>query len=165
MEVFEIRYLEKDEKIFLMKMLYESVHINEENKPPIDELLYTIELKKYHQNWGKEGDNALIAVDYKGVSVGAVWYRLFTNEERGYGYVNDDTPELGIAVVKEARGKGLGTKLMYSIIEEAKRNGYKTLSLSVDIDNTHAVKLYHRLGFIEVRKKHNSSTMLLKLPE
>lgn len=93
--------------------------------------------------------------------MGAVWYRLFGSEERGYGYVNDDTPELGIAIKKEARGKGLGTKLMHSVIEEAKDKSYKSLSLSVDVDYTHAIKLYRRLGFVVVGRVGNSKTMLL----
>lgn len=144
-----------------MEMLYESIHIEEAKKPPMDELLNTYELKKYHQNWGRKGDKALIAVDNKGNPVGAVWYRLFGGEERGYGYVNDDTPELGIAIKKEARGKGLGSKLMQSIIEEAKVNSFKTLSLSVDVDNPQALNLYRRLGFVEVGKVGSSKTMLL----
>ena len=127
----------------------------------MDELLYTDGLKKYHQNWGRNDDKALIAVDNKGDPVGAVWYRLFSSEERGYGYVSDDIPELGIALVKEARGKGLGTKLMNSIIEEAKRNGYKSLSLSVDVANTNAVNLYRKFGFIELGGEKNSITMVL----
>ena len=143
-------------------MLYECIHIEEEKKPPMNELLNTDELRKYHQNWGRNGDKALIAVDNKGgTPLGAVWYRLFSSEERGYGYVNENIPELGIAVVKEVRGKGLGTKLMNSIIEEARSNGYKALSLSVDAANTNAVNLYRKLGFIELRKEKNSISMLL----
>ncbi|GAE32893.1 GNAT family N-acetyltransferase [Halalkalibacter hemicellulosilyticus] len=159
--MFEIRYLAENEKDFLLEMLYESIYIEKEKKPPINELLNTNELKKYHQNWGRKGDRALIAVDNKGTPVGAVWHRLFNIKERGYGYVNDTTPELGIAVIKEARGKGLGTKLMYTIIEQSK-NDYSALSLSVDVKNTDAVNLYHKFGFVEVKKEGNSITMLLK---
>ncbi|WP_225986265.1 GNAT family N-acetyltransferase [Psychrobacillus glaciei] len=132
-------------------------------KPPLDELLYTDELKKYHQNWGRKGDKALIAVDNAGTPVGAVWYRLFRREERGYGYVNDDTPELGIAIKKEVRGKGLGTKLMHSIIGEARSNSFKALSLSVDGNNTNTIELYRTLGFEEVGREGTSITMLLKI--
>lgn len=160
--MFEIRYLKESEKRFLLEMLYESIHIEEKKKPTMNELLNTNELKKYHQNWGRKGDNALIAIDNTGTPVGAVWYRLFGGEERGYGYVNDDTPELGIAIEKEVRGKGLGTKLMHSIIEEAKNNSFDALSLSVDVDNTNAINLYRRLGFVEVGGEGTSITMLLK---
>jgi hypothetical protein len=90
-----------NENGFLMEMLYVSIHIDEKKIPTINELLNTHELKKYHQNWGRKGDNALIAVDNTGTPVGAVWSRLFGGEERGYGYVNDDTPELGIAIEKK----------------------------------------------------------------
>ena len=47
MELFEVRYLEKNEKSFLMEMLYECIHIEEEKKPPMDELLNNDELRKY----------------------------------------------------------------------------------------------------------------------
>ncbi|MBU9721640.1 MULTISPECIES: GNAT family N-acetyltransferase [Bacillaceae] len=160
--MFEIRYLAENEKDFLLKMLYESIHIEKEKKPSINQLLNTYELKKYHKNWGREGDVAFIAVDNSEVPVGAVWHRLFNDEERGYGYVNDNTPELGIAVSKEVRGKGLGTKLMNKIIEDSIKNGYHSLSLSVDVDNTNAIHLYHKFGFAEVNRKGNSITMLLK---
>jgi ribosomal protein S18 acetylase RimI-like enzyme len=119
-------------------------------------------LKKYHKNWGRKADKALIAVDNTGTPVGAVWYRLFSSEERGYGYVNDDIPELGIAIKKEVRGKGLGSQLMHSIIDEAKRNCFKALSLSVDGDNTNAINLYRTLGFTEVGREGTSITLLLK---
>ncbi|MFJ8067105.1 GNAT family N-acetyltransferase [Psychrobacillus sp. NPDC096426] len=158
--MYEIRYLKESESWFLLEMLYESIHIEEERKPGMEELLNTYELKKYYQNWGRNGDKALIAIDHSGTPIGAVWYRLFSSEERGYGYVNDKTPELGIAIKKEARGKGLGKKLMHSIIQEAKDNNYKTLSLSVDVENTNAVNLYRRLGFIEVGREGTSVTML-----
>lgn len=160
--MFEIRYIKEDEKSFLMEMLYESIHIEIEKKPPIDELLYTDELKKYHQNWGRKGDKALIAVDNSGTPVGTVWYRLFSRKDRGYGFVNDDTPGLGIAIKKEVRGNGLGTQLMHSIIDEAKSNNFKSLSLSLDGDNTNAINLYHRLGFVEKGREGTSITMLLK---
>ena len=156
MELFEVRYLEKNEKSFLMEMLYECIHIEEEKKPPMDELLNNDELRKYHQNWGRNGDKALIAVDSKGNPSRAVGYRLFSSEERGYGYVNENIPELGIAVVKEVE-EGLGTKLMNSIIGEARRNSYKALSLSVDAANTNAVNLYRKLGFLELRREKTQS--------
>ncbi|MFJ7971512.1 GNAT family N-acetyltransferase [Psychrobacillus sp. NPDC096389] len=46
-------------------------------------------------------------------------------------------------------------------MEEAKNNNYKTLSLSVDIDNSNAINLYRRLGFVEVGGDGTSITMLL----
>ena len=65
-------------------------------------------------------------------------------------------------MVKEVRGKGLGTILMNAIIKEARRNSYQSLSLSIDAANTNAVNLYRKLGFVELRREKNSITMLLK---
>ncbi|MEO4055041.1 GNAT family N-acetyltransferase [Solibacillus sp. CAU 1738] len=161
--MFEIRYLKDNETSFLMQMLYESIHIEEDKKPPLEQLLHTKELKKYHQNWGRKGDQALVAVvDNKGIQLGAAWYRLFNSAEHGYGYVNDNTPELGIAIRKEARGKGVGTQLMHAIIAEAKKANFEALSLSVDRDNTNAIYLYRKLGFVDFADDETSITMLLK---
>ena len=162
MKLFEIRYLLDSEKDFFKEMLYESIHIKNNKKPPLDDLLSSNELMRYHQNWGREGDKAIVAVDNTENPVGAVWYRLFSSEEQGYGYVNGDIPEVGIAMKEEVRGKGLGTQLMQAIIEEAKIDDFKALSLSVDLDNTNAISLYHRFGFVEVAREGTSITMLLK---
>ncbi|MGG3805858.1 hypothetical protein [Metabacillus fastidiosus] len=87
-----------------MEMLYKSIYIKKEEKPSIDELLNSNELRKCHENWGRKGDKALIAVDDKDIPIGAVWYRLFSYKEPSYGYINDNTPEVGIAIKeKEAQ--------------------------------------------------------------
>ncbi|MFJ5768702.1 GNAT family N-acetyltransferase [Psychrobacillus sp. NPDC093180] len=159
--MYEVRYLKENEKNFFLEILYESIYIEEERKPSIEVLLYTNEFIKYHQDLGRKGDTVLVATDDQlGTPIGAVWYRLFSSEKRGYGYVDDYTPELGIALKKEARGKGLGNKLMRAIMEEAKNNNFRRLSLSVDIDNTNAINLYRRLGFVEVGGEGKSITML-----
>ncbi|MEC2078761.1 GNAT family N-acetyltransferase, partial [Metabacillus fastidiosus] len=107
-------------------------------------------------------DKALLVVDDKDIPVGAAWYRLFSYKEPGYGYINANTPEVGIAIKEEARRKGLGTKLIQLIIEEAKNNGFKALSLSVALNNTNAINLYRKFGFVEISKTENTITMLLK---
>ncbi|WP_244535185.1 hypothetical protein [Gracilibacillus kekensis] len=101
--MFHIRGMERDEVNFLMDMLYESIHIPQ-NKPPKEELLSLPHIKKYYVDWGRQGDKALIAHNSEGERVGAVWYRLFDGDNKGYGYVNPKTPELGVAVNKEVRG-------------------------------------------------------------
>ena len=56
-----------------------------------------------------------------------------------------------IIVKKEFRGQGYGKKLMNHIIEYAKREGYKELSLGVNLDNYIALKLYVELGFDKIQ--------------
>lgn len=49
--------------------------------------------------WGRAGDMGFVAVDAgSGEPIGAAWLRLLGGDERGYGYVDDETPELGMAV-------------------------------------------------------------------
>ncbi|WP_249365581.1 GNAT family N-acetyltransferase [Cytobacillus citreus] len=124
--MFYIRNLEEKEFEFFKDMLYESIHIPN-NKPSKEKLLKLPQIKKYYEDWGRKGDKALIAINNDNQKVGAVWYRLFDELNKGYGYVDPDTPELGIAVSKNARGMGVGTLLMNKIIQKALEDGFKSL--------------------------------------
>jgi ribosomal protein S18 acetylase RimI-like enzyme len=140
-----VRPLEQQEYDFFMDMHYESIYILE-RKPPKHELLSAPNIKKYSDGWGKKGDWASVALsDNK--PIGAVWYRLFDETNKGYGFVDSETPELGIAVLPDFRQQGVGAILMKEIIQQAGIDGYKSLSLSVDPDNHLAVWLYEKLGF------------------
>jgi ribosomal protein S18 acetylase RimI-like enzyme len=104
----------------------------------------------------------MIAID-GGFPVGAAWYRLFARERRGYGFVDERTPELAIAVVPNARGKGVGAKLLDALLARARTEGFGTISLSVDRNNAGAIGLYERHGFERVGEEDDSVTMLAHL--
>ncbi|SDN70627.1 Acetyltransferase (GNAT) family protein [Paenibacillus sp. yr247] len=140
-----VRPLKQKEYNFLMDMHYESIYILE-GKPSKDELLNAANIKKYNEGWGRKGDRALIALNGD-KPVGAVWYRLFDETNKGYGFVDNKTPELGIAILPDFKQQGIGTILMKEIIQLANSDGYKSLSLSVDPDNHMAVRLYEKIGF------------------
>jgi ribosomal protein S18 acetylase RimI-like enzyme len=61
-----------------------------------------------------------------------------------YGY-----GELGMAVAREWRGRGLGSALMVAAIEWARQSGLHKLSLSVWPHNAAAIALYRKCGFVE----------------
>ncbi|ADU29202.1 GCN5-related N-acetyltransferase [Evansella cellulosilytica DSM 2522] len=147
---------------FLTDMMYESIHMPE-NKPAKEVLLNMPHIKKYSEGWGRKGDKAIIAINENNLPVGAAWYRLFTEDNKGYGYVDDKTPELGIALTKDARGKGIGTLLVKRLMEEAFSDGYTTLSLSVDPTNKEAVQLYKKLGFKQCCTSGTSWTMVCNI--
>jgi ribosomal protein S18 acetylase RimI-like enzyme len=92
----------------------------------------------------------LVAIDYNSdeYPIGAAWLRLFSSDERGFGYVDEGIPELAIAVVPEHRDRGIGTKLLMQVIEVA-RGIYPAISLSVRANNP-VVNLYQRVGFVNV---------------
>lgn len=156
-----IRPLEPQEFEFFTDMHYESIHIPQ-GKPPKHELLNAPHLRKYHEGWGRKGDRAFIALKEER-PVGAVWFRLFDESNQGYGFIDNDTPELGIAVHPNERGFGIGRSLMQEIIKQAKSDGYNSLSLSVDPQNASAVKLYQQLGFVYWGISGTSWTMKLDL--
>ncbi len=115
-------------------------------------------VSRYVDRWGRPGDRALLALDERGLPVGAAWYRLFPREEPGYGFLDEQTPELSIAVVPSRRGKGLGKELLTALMDRARADGYKALSLSVEKDNP-ALHLYERHGFAKVGEAGNAYTM------
>lgn len=116
----------------------------------------------YVKAWGRSGDTAVVALE-RGFPVGAAWYRLFPRDRPGFGFVDEGTPELAIAVVPNVRGKGVGTALLTSLLERARADGYRAISLSVDRANAGAVELYERYGFEQVGADDDSVTMLASL--
>ena len=116
----------------------------------------------YVKAWGRPGDTAVIAID-GGFPAGAAWYRLFPRERPGYGFVDERTPELAIAVVPNARGKGVGSALLAALLDRARAEGYGAISLSVDRNNAGAIELYERHGFERVGEDDDSVTMLAHL--
>ena len=112
----------------------------------------------YVKAWGRPGDAAVIALE-EGFPVGAAWFRLFRESAQGYGFVDESTPELAIAVVPNARGKGVGGKLLEALLERAREEGFAAVSLSVDKRNSGAIALYRQHGFEQVGETDDSLTL------
>ena len=104
-----------------------------------------IPLTRYVENWGRPGDLALIAHE-TGNRVGAAWLRRFPAAEAGYGFLDEQTPELSIAVVPSRRRHGVGQELLDALLEKARAEGHQAVSLSVE-QNSAAVSFYERNGF------------------
>ena len=118
-------------------------------------------VSRYVRGWGRPGDTALIALE-NGFPVSAAWFRLFAAAEPGYGFVDESTPELAIAVVPSKRGHGVGDDLLSALIQKAQSAGYGRLSLSVEPGNP-ARKLYERHGFAVVDEGDEAWTMVAEL--
>ncbi|MCO5180903.1 MAG: GNAT family N-acetyltransferase [Candidatus Promineofilum sp.] len=89
---------------------------------------------------------------------GAAWLRMLIAGRRGYGYVNDTTPELSIAVAPDYRGQGIGTRLLARLLQEA-AGRYASVPLSVAPGNP-AAQLYERLGFVIIDNEGESLTVI-----
>ena len=112
---------------------------------------------RYVYNWGRAGDAGVIALD-EGFPVGAAWYRLFTDDQPGYGFIDERTPELAIAVVPSRRGRGIGAELLEGLLARAREDGHASLTLAVDRGNP-AIRLYERFGFDEARTEGSTVVM------
>lgn len=55
---------------------------------------------------------------------------------------------MGISVRKEYWGCGLGSYLMQLAIDQTRTNGFEQLELGVYSDNTRAIHLYEKVGFV-----------------
>jgi RimJ/RimL family protein N-acetyltransferase len=149
---------------FLKEMLCEAILWNQpENKPSLEELLSRPDLAKILADWGdRKGDLSIVAIDEDHHPVGAVWYRFWARNDHSFGFVDEDVPELGIAIGKECRGKGLGTLLMKKIIDHTRRIGINKMSLSVSPLNV-ALKLYQKLGFYKVGDYDDAWTIVIDM--
>jgi GNAT superfamily N-acetyltransferase len=143
-----IREAAPEDLPFLRAMLYEAALWRPDvDRPPIEAIIDDPQLARYHAGWGRAGDVGYVA-EIDGRPAGAVYYRLFTAEDHGHGYVDDATPELAIGVVADHRGRGVGRALMETIAERARREGLRRLALSVEPDNP-AKRLYASLGYVD----------------
>ncbi len=149
-----IRRAGRQDVRFLRDMLHHAYYWRERNpgEGPGPVALYV-------KGWGRPGDTALIAVE-DGFPVGAAWYRLFRRDQPGYGFVDEETPELAIAVVPSRRGRGLGEALLDALVERARQEGYEALSLSVPSDDAPLVSFYEKHGFATVHEDGGDSVTM-----
>jgi ribosomal protein S18 acetylase RimI-like enzyme len=153
-----IRPLKSDDRLLLWDMLYHAIHVPEGRSPPPREVVRLPELARYVRGWGRVGDCGFLASEpLRSEPLGAAWLRLLIGQDKGYGYIDDETPELCIAVLPEYRGRGIGTQLLTCLLASVR--GVPSISLSVSQDNP-AIRLYQRFGFVVVR--HGDGTLTMK---
>ena len=137
---------------FLRDMLRHAYHwrLSEDSERPV---------YRYVSNWGRRGDAGVMALEGPH-AYGAAWFRLFTEDQPGFGFVDEATPELTIAVVPSRRGKGAGAELLQALLARAREEGYSAISLSTAKEQT---EFYERYGFETVREEPHAVTMVAKL--
>lgn len=145
---------------FLRDMLFEALYVPPGGEQLPRSVIDQPELAHYVDGFGRPGDVGVIA--FAGSEpVGAAWVRVLTGSDAGYGHVDDETPELTIAVTDEWRGRGVGSRLIDELVNTIV-GPYAAVSLSVDPANP-AVRLYERFGFVPVGESGTSITMLKHL--
>ena len=145
-----IRPATVEDEAFLWEMLAEAAQENS-----VRAVAENPGTAKYVEGWGRDGDLGVVAVAASGEPLGAAWLRMLRGENAGYGFVDDKTPELAIAVRPGARGAGVGARLISHLLQAAKSR-YRVVSLSVRSDNP-AFHLYERMGFRPVEGSHRTN--------
>lgn len=95
----------------------------------------------------KRGEIRLIALDGSKV-VG--WCDIGVSEHEGFTHAG----RLGMGVLNEYRGQGIGSRLLEETLSEARDRGFERVELDVYASNIPAIRLYEKFEFqVEGRKR------------
>ena len=83
---------------------------------------------------------ALVAVDASGALIGEARYAT--------SQPGDRIADFAVTVADDWQGRGVGTRLAARLIDAARANGMTRLTAMTLWDNTAAIALLHRLGFL-----------------
>ncbi|MDD2394781.1 MAG: GNAT family N-acetyltransferase [Sphaerochaeta sp.] len=155
---YNLRPLKQEEYSLLEDFLYDAIFVPVGEEALPRSVLLEPSIQNYYQDFGRAHDYCLVA-EQEGKLLGAVWARVLSGPVKGYGYVDEHTPELAISVQNEFRGKGIGTALLRAMLDLLQRAGYGQTSLSVQKENP-AADLYKRLGFTTLEEKDEDYLML-----
>ncbi|MEM1324675.1 MAG: GNAT family N-acetyltransferase [Bacteroidota bacterium] len=156
------RFIRENEYPFLKEMLYEALFVPPSQPKFPASIIEVPEIAKYINSWEQgKSDIAIVAV-HDDELLGAVWGRKFEESNKGYGFVDEATPEISMAVKPEFRNKGIGTSLLNQIESEFAKIGIITLSLSVNKLNP-AKQLYERCGYEIFQEEETAVTMMKEI--
>ena len=158
MDNLTIRQIRTSELFFLEEMLFEAIFIAEGEQELPRAITRQPEINKYINDFGKLTDFCLVA-ELNNNLVGAIWTRIFDWENKGYGFVDAHTPELSIAISRQFRNQGIGSKLMDELFFSLQKLNFKQVSLSVDIRNP-VFRQYLRYNFQELSREGFTAIMV-----
>lgn len=116
-------------------------------------------VRMYAEGWGKTTDVGVVAV-VDGQDAGACWMRLIS-DGHGLGYVDDTTPQLGIALEPRYQRRGFGKPLMQAALTAAWEHGFRQVSLTVHPENP-AISMYEACGFCKQGLRGSYHLMIAK---
>ncbi len=161
MKDYIIREIKLSEIPLLADFLYEAIfQPDEQNRLPRD-VTKQPELQVYIEKFGGTDDHCLVA-ECDDKIVGAVWTRIIAGDIRGFGNVDDETPEFAISLYPEYRNSGIGTALMKQMLQHLTTKGYRQVSLAVQKDN-YALKMYQAVGFFVIDELEQEYLMICQL--
>lgn len=144
--------------------LWDVLHIALWDPPPAPlrprEVLDHPGVRIYAEDWGREDDVGVVAL-VDAIPAGAAWMRLIPDGV-GLAYVDERTPQLGIALLPSFQHRGYGEPLLRAALDAARAYGHAQVSLTVHPANP-AIALYERCGFRKVALRNTYHLMLATL--
>ena len=162
-----IRPMREDEKPLLEAFLYLAIYQPPGETPIPREVIFEPEIYVFIQDFGCGAQDDCLVAEIDGEVAGMVWVRRLSGRlkgkevPRGYGNIDDETPEYAIAVRPQHRGKGVGTALLKAMAARLQEKGVRRASLSVHKGNP-AIRLYQRMGFQAVETREEDILMVQK---
>lgn len=153
-----IREMTQADLQVLPVFLYEAIFVPEGAAPPPPSVIHDPALQVYIKGFGEGVMDAGVLAERDGLVVGAAWARIMND----FGHVDDNTPSCAISVLKDYRGRGIGTRLMTALFQTLKAQGAFRLSLSVQKANR-AYHMYRKLGFEVLHEKDEEYIMVKDL--
>jgi len=131
-------------------LLWDLLHIALWDPPPAPlrprEVLDSPHVRIYAERWGAPGDVGVVGhASPGGPAMGACWMRV-VQDRQGLAYVDDATPQLGIALFPQYQRRGYGEPLMRAALDAAVASGHRRVALTVHPQNP-AIAMYERCGF------------------
>ena len=124
---------------------------------------YLERLKKFLNEYDEFWNEKILEDEFKNPN--SKYYVLVKdNELIGFGglwFNIDEAHIMNIAVNKKFRRNGFGTDILSYLINVAKENNKKILTLEVRADNNPAIKLYEKFDFkkIGIRKRYYNNSI------
>lgn len=110
----------------------------------------TLEQQVKHIKEGQEkGYISLVAEDEKKLVGYAVGFTFEVNRRK-------HCMSIAIAILQNYTGKGLGKKLLNTLIEQGIKKGITRFELDVSVNNPIAISLYKKMGFVIEGERKNS---------
>ena len=162
MENTLIRKMLPTEHYLLEDIMYEAIYHPDPANPYPKKVIYYPQVRIYWDNFGTEKDDHCLVAIIDNEIAGAVWIRTFQGELKGCGFIDEQTPEIAIALFEAYRNQGIGTRMIKQMIELMKEEDYAQVSLSITKGN-YAIRLYERLSFVVVDENEEDYIMLLRL--
>jgi ribosomal-protein-alanine N-acetyltransferase len=109
--------------------------------------VFALEIEIYPFPWTKGIFHDCLRVGY------SCWVLTMDEQVIGYGVMSvviDEAHILNICVSPQWQRRGLGEKLLRRLLKVAGQHGAETVFLEVRVSNRAALRLYEKIGFVEV---------------